>query len=181
MLQTTLAPLLSFLLLFSYGWNQSATLLNKGVPPADTGTLEKMIVAQGSAAMDIDLSRLNGSKSRLRNSTLRFAVVPDSFFTILVFNNELRGPLPSAMGLRPQTAAPVPAQLQASYHRLVIESTAWGEPFELVVRDGKTGFVFFNIEGHEYDYDAAKHSLSFQAGRLLLSKEFAAALGPPSG
>src|SRR5205823_6001252 len=30
------------------------------------------------------------------------------------------------------------------------------------------------------DYDADKHLLSFQAGRLLLSKEFAEALGRPS-
>ncbi|MFL6210159.1 MAG: hypothetical protein ACJ74W_14990 [Pyrinomonadaceae bacterium] len=175
-----LTSLLPFLLLFSFGWNHSVTQLKQSGPAGETGTLEKMIVAQGSAAMDIDLNRLNGSKSRLRNSTLRFKVVPDSFFTILVFNNELRGPLPSAMGLSPQTAASVPAQLQASYHQLVVESTAWGEPFELVVRDGKTGFVFFNIEGHEYDYDANKHLLSFQAGRLLLSKEFAEALGRPA-
>jgi hypothetical protein len=180
MLKTTFTPLLPFLLLFGYGWNQSAARFNQNGPANDTGTLEKMIVAQGSAALDIDLNRLNGSKSRLRTSTLRFAVVPDSFFTILVFNNELRGPLPSAMGLIPQNSAPVPAQLNASYHQLIIESTAWGEPFELVVRDGKTGFVFFNIEGHEYDYDAKNHVLSFQAGRLLLAKEFAEALGRPS-
>jgi hypothetical protein len=180
MLKTTFTPLLPFLLLFSFGWNQSATQLNQKDPAGDTGTLEKMIVAQGSAALDIDLNRLNGSKARLRNSTLRFTVVPDSFFTILVFNNELRGPLPSAMGLSPQNSAPVPAPLKASYHQLVIESTAWGEPYELVVRDGKTGFVFFNIEGHEYDYNADKHVLSFQAGRLLLAKQFAEALGRPA-
>ena len=39
-------------------------------------------------------------------------------------------------------------------------STSWsskkkqsGEAYELVVRDSKSGFVFFNIEGHHYDYD----------------------------
>ncbi len=180
MLQTILNPLLPFLLLFSYGLNHSVAPLNQGGPEGATGTLEKMIVAQGSAALDIDLNRLNGSDSRARMSTLRFAVVPDSFFTVLVFNNELRGPLPSAMRLSAQNSAPVPAPLKASYRQLVIESIAWGEPFELVVRDGKTGFVFFNIEGHEYDYDANEHLLSIKQGRLLVSNEFATALGHPA-
>ncbi|HEX8069051.1 MAG TPA: hypothetical protein VF546_03805 [Pyrinomonadaceae bacterium] len=179
MLNTTLAPLLSLLLLFSFGWNQSAARLDQKGSEGETGTLEKMIVANGSAALDIDLSRLNGGKAKLRNGPLRFALVPDSFFTIIVFNGELRGPLPSAMGLVPLNVAPVPAQLQASYRQLVIESTAWGAPYELVVRDGSTGFVFFNIEGHEYDYNADRHALGFQSARLLLSREFAEALGRP--
>ena len=70
--------------------------------------------------------------------------------------------------------------MNASFNQLVIEKTAWGEPFELVVRDGKTGFIFFNIEGHHYDYDAKAQLLSIKEGRLLLSKEFAAKLGRPS-
>ena len=47
------------------------------------------------------------------------------------------------------------------------------------MRDAKTGFTFFNIEGHQYDYDAAAKSLSITNGRLLVSKEFANALGRP--
>ena len=54
------------------------------------------------------------------------------------------------------------------------------EPFDLVVRDGKTGFTFFNIEGHVYNYDAAAHLLSIKGGRLLVSKEFAESFGRPS-
>jgi len=49
-----------------------------------------------------------------------------------------------------------------------------------VVRDGKSGFVFFNIEGNLYDYDAGAQLLSIRGGRLLISKEFANALGRPS-
>ena len=49
-----------------------------------------------------------------------------------------------------------------------------------MVRDGKTGFVFFNIEGHLYDYDAAAHLLSIQGGRLLVSEELATKLGRPA-
>ena len=48
------------------------------------------------------------------------------------------------------------------------------------MRDGNTGFTFFNVEGHQYDYDAAAQSLSITNGRLLVSKEFANALGRPS-
>ena len=48
------------------------------------------------------------------------------------------------------------------------------------MRDGNTGFTFFNVEGGEYDYDANAQSLSITNGRLLVSKEFANALGRPS-
>jgi hypothetical protein len=175
-----LAPLLPLLLLLGYGSNHSTARLNQRGPEGDTGTLEKMIVAHGSVAMDLDLNRLNGVDSRSPISTLRFAVVPDSFFTVLVFNGELRGPMPSTMALVPQTDIALPETLNASYQKLVVESTPWGEPFELVIRDGKTGFVFFNIEAPEFDYQPKNHSLSIRAGRLLLSKEFAADLGRPS-
>ena len=48
------------------------------------------------------------------------------------------------------------------------------------MRDGKTGFTFFNVEGHQYDYDATGQLLSITGGRLLISKEFASALGRPA-
>jgi hypothetical protein len=178
MLKTIL--MLPLLLLFSNGADHSVSRFKQQSPESQTGTLEKMIVANGSVAMDIDLNRLNGTRSPSRMSTSRFAITPNSFFTILVFNNELRGPLPSSMELIAQNAVTLPAPLGASYHQLVLESTSWGADFELVVRDEKTGFVFFNIEGHTYDYDANEHLLSINEGRLLVSKEFAAKLGRPS-
>ena len=46
---------------------------------------------------------------------MRFDAERDSFFTVLVFNDELRGPLPSSMGLIPQNSAALPAKLNASY------------------------------------------------------------------
>jgi hypothetical protein len=82
--------------------------------------------------------------------------------------------------LIPQNSAVLPARLNDSYGQLVIENTAWGGQFELVVRDGKTGFVFFNVEGQEFDYQAGARALNAQMGRLLLSKEFADALGRSS-
>ena len=139
-----------------------------------------MIVANGSVAMGVDLNRLNGGRSRSQMNTLRFDATPNSFFTILVFNGELRGLEPGSMTLIPQSPADLPAVLKASYRQLVVESTSWGEPFELVVRDGKTGFVFFNIEGHQFGYAANQHLLGINNGRLLLSKEFATLLRRPA-
>src|SRR5213593_4709312 len=114
-----------------------------------SGTLQKMIVASGSVTMDIDVNRLNGiSCTTGKLETLHFAVAPNSFFPILVFNNMLRAPEPGSI-----------------------------ERFDITVRDAMSGFVFFNIEGDLYDYDANAQLLRIQGGRLLISKEFANALG----
>jgi hypothetical protein len=150
---------------------------------AQTGTLEKMIVANGNVAMDLDLNRLNGTVSATKEpklETLRFQVGPNSFFTVLVFNNVLRGPDAGSMGLVPASAARLPDALQVSLNQLVIEKLPADAAFDLAVRDGKTGFVFFNIEGNLYDYDAAAHLLSIKGGRLLISEEFANKLGRPA-
>ena len=184
MLKTIFIALLSFNVLLSGGSGNLLVAATKNVPDANTGTLEKMIVASGSVAMNLNLNRLNG-KTRVgakesKSSELRFNVERDSFFTVLVFNNELRGPLPSSMALNPQSSAVLPSKLNASYQQLVLENTAWGGQFDLVVRDGKTGFVFFNIEGQSFDYDANGRVLSSEMGRLLISKEFALELGRPS-
>src|ERR1700732_254371 len=173
-------PLL--LLLSNSSGNPVAQVQKKG-PEQPTGTLEKMIVASGSVAMDLDLNRLNGISSATKESkldTLRFEVRPNSFFTILVFNNVLRGPTLGSMGLIPGNFATLPAALKASLNQLVIEKVPSSEPYDIVVRDGKTGFVFFNIEGNLYDYDAGARLLSMKGGRLLISEEFANKLGRPS-
>jgi Carboxypeptidase regulatory-like domain len=183
MLKTILFVILPLFGLFGFGSQQTLTELNQNARDINTGTLEKMIVANGSVAMDIDLNQLRSRGSRAKETgseVLRFDVERNSFFTVLVFNNELRGPLPSAMAINPLSSPALPSKLSASYQQLVVENTPWGGQYELVVRDAKTGFVFFNIEGHEYNYDAATRSLSVQMGRLLISKEFAEELGHPS-
>lgn len=146
----------------------------------DTGTLEKMIVATGNIDLNLDMNRLNGVNSKTRESMLRFTALPDNFFSVLVFNNEFRGPLPSTLGLVPQNTVTLPGKLNASYQRLVIESTPWGGDYDLVIRDAKSGFVFFNIEGQQFEYNPVDRSLNVQAGRVLLSKEYAAQIGRPS-
>ena len=150
-------------------------------PLSGNGTLQKMIVERGNATMDIDLNRLNGINSTTEKvETLRFAVAANSFFPILIFNNALRGPTLGSMGLIPQNSVALPAALIASLNQLAIEKIDWSGAFDIVVRDGKSGFVFFNIEGNLYGYDAGAQLLSIRGGRLLISKEFANALGRPS-
>jgi hypothetical protein len=140
-----------------------------------------MIVESGSVIMDFDLNRLNGINSAPQETlTLQFTVAANSFFTILVFNDLLRGPEQGSMALVPQHSTALPSRLMASINRLTVERLSPAEQFDLAVRDAKTGFTFFNIEGHQYDYDAQGQLLTVQGGRLLVSKEFADALGRPS-
>src|SRR5437899_7111811 len=182
MLKRTLtAFMLPLLLLFCNSSQNSVAGSKQKSPDAQSGSLEKMIVASGSVAMNIDLNRLNGISSATgRLETLRFAVAANSFFPVLVFNDVLRGAEPGSIALIPQTSATLPAALSASLNQLVVEKLPSGEAFDLAVRDGKTGFAFFNIEGHQYDYDAKAQLLSIKDGRLLISRGFANALGRPS-
>ena len=165
---------------------------------APTGTLQKMIVESGSVTMDLDLNGFNGSGSLVaRPITLRFLAGANSFFPILVFNDQLRGPLPGSMALIPSAGvnavagigdagvnaagySNLPAALGASLKQLAIEKLPSGQGTDLAVRDSNTGFTFFNIQGHQYDYDPAGQSLAITNGRLVVSKEFAQALGRPS-
>ncbi len=153
-------------------------------PNAQTGILERMIVAQGKAVLSLNLNRLRGNQApsdqETKLDTFPFAVGPNSFFTIRVFNNVLRGPEAGSMGLLWGNSSVLPEPLNASSNQLVIEKNPSSEPFALVVRDGKTGFLFFNIEGHLYDYDAAAHVLQINGGRLLISTELANKLGRPA-
>jgi hypothetical protein len=174
---------LPLLLLLSNSSGNSAPQLPEKNLAGETGTLEKLIVANGSVAMDLDLNRFNGTSSGTKESkldALRFQVGSDSFFAILVFNNALRGSELGSMALIPANTATLPGPLQRSLTQLVIEKLPSDASFDLVVRDGKTGFVFFNVEGNLYEYDAAAHLLSIKDGRLLLSAELANKLGRPA-
>src|SRR5205823_10884415 len=174
--------MLPLLLLFCNSSQNSVAGSKQKSPSAQSGTLEKMIVASGSVVMDVDLNRLNGiSSATAKSEPLRFAVAANSFFPVLVFNDVLRAAEPGSIALIPQNSATLPAALSASLNQLVIEKLPSGEAFDLAVRDGKSGFVFFNIAGHQYDYDANGQLLSIKDGRLLISQEFAQALGRPSG
>jgi hypothetical protein len=176
-------PLLSLLAIGAGNYTVGAS--QKKTSDAPTGTLQKMIVESGSVTMDLDLNGLNGSGSLVaRPITLHFAAAANSFFPVLVFNDLLRGPEPGSMALIPAGVnAPgysLPGTLGASLKQLVIEKLPSDRGHDLAVRDANTGFTFFNVEGGQYNYDANAQSLSITGGRLLISKEFANALGRPS-
>jgi hypothetical protein len=157
-----------------------------GLDQGGTGTLQKMIVQSGSVTMQLDLNRLNGiSAAAERITTLHFVAAANSFFSVLVFNDQLRSPEPGSIALVAAAGVnaagySVPVALGASLKQLVIEKLSSDQSFDLAVRDAKTGFTFFNVEGHQYDYGPAAKSLSITGGRLLISKEFANAMGKPS-
>src|SRR6184192_1069843 len=180
MLSGFVLSLFLFLTLSQAGSGNSA-INKKPDSRGQTGTLQKMIVENGMVRLDLDLDRLNADGSLAAKVVqLRFAVAAISFFSILVFNDLLRGPEQGSMALVPQYSTELPSRLTASINQLVVEKLPSSEKVDLAIRDAKTGFTFFNIEGHQYDYDANGQLLNIQNGRLLISEDFANALGRPS-
>jgi hypothetical protein len=174
---------LLLVLLFAFSWRNSVADVPEGNLDGQSGTFEKLVVTKGSVAINLDLDRLNGKgseASEAKRETLRFDVSPNSFFTIRVLNDVLRGPEPGSLPLLGQNAAILPEPLNSSAGQLVLEQIASTEPHDLVVRDGKTGFVFFNVEGHVYQYEGATRSLKIEGGRLMMSPDFAAKVGRPA-
>jgi hypothetical protein len=125
-----------------------------------SGQLQKMIMQTGSVTIQLDLDRLIGNESTTgKLESLHFAVAADSFFSILVFNDLLRGAEQGSMALLPSAGvnAPgysLPVLLSPSINQLTVDKIASAEPFDLAVRDAKSGFTFFNVDGHQYEYDA---------------------------
>ena len=80
----------------------------------------------------------------------------NSFLPILVFNNRLRGLEPGSIALVPQTRPNplLPSVLAASLKQLVVQKLSPEAAFDLALRDARTGVRFFNVQGHEYEYDA---------------------------
>ncbi|MBK7709242.1 MAG: carboxypeptidase regulatory-like domain-containing protein [Acidobacteria bacterium] len=179
MLKTIVVALLPLLIFFENSAEMSLTNFNVVRRDANTGTMKKMIVARGNVSIDLDMDRLNGSATKDSSSTqFRFEAEPDSFFTVLVFNDELRGPIPSSMTIIAKDSA-LPGRLNSANGQLAVENLEPTEPYELAVRDPRTGFTFFYVEGHLYDYYPSDQTLYVQMGRLILSKEYATELGRP--
>src|ERR1044071_4710232 len=171
---------LVLLLLFGWqvGYSRSSRPMNSRGP---SGTLQKMIVQNATVTMQLDLNRLSTTRSLVAKPvTLHFAAAFNSFFPIIVFNNSMRGPEPGSIELRLENASALPAVLAASLDHVTIEKAGLRSRFELGVRDVRNGFVCFNVEGQQYSYDAEARSLTITGGRLLISREFASALGIPA-
>src|SRR5438876_12064673 len=157
MSRITLTSFALLLLLFLGNSSENYAAQSKpNTSDAPTGTFQKMIVENGSVTMNLDLNRFNAISSvPARGTTLGFAAAANSFFTILVFNDLLRGPEPGSMALAP-TRVNVPGYnnltvgLSASLKQLIIEKLSSDQPFDLTVCDGKTGSTFLNIDGTPY-------------------------------
>src|SRR5438067_4708977 len=174
-------------LFFANASGNNASQPKQHTSEALSGTLQKMIVENATVTMQLDLNGLTLSNSLVaRPVTLQFAAAPNSFFPVLVFNDLLRGLQPGSMALALQNSSSagvngsgyshLPAALRSSLKRLKVEKLPSGQNFELAVRDSNTGFTFFNIEGHQYNYDAAARSFTITEGKLLISKQFASTL-----
>src|SRR5438067_11344127 len=157
MLKTILTVfLLPLVLVFcpsATGWSNSRQTAGSRA----SGTLQKMIVQNGTVTMNVDVDRLSADGSlAAKVEQLRFNVAANSFFSVLVFNDLLRGPEQGSMALVPQAGvnAPgysnLPIALARSLKQLVIEKLPSDAAFDLAVRDGTTGFTFFNTEGDQY-------------------------------
>ena len=176
-------PLLS-VLFFANAPEIDASQPKQNGSEAPTGTLQKLIVENASVTIQLDLNGLNGGNSLVaRPVTLHFAAAANSFFPILVFNDLLRAVQPGSMALSPSRdggISALPVQLSASAKQLVIVKLPSNQSSVLAVRDSKTGFTFFDVEGEDYEYNVDARSLGIAGGRLLISKQFAKALGRPS-
>ena len=69
---------LPLLLLFCNSSQNSVAGSKEKSPDAQSGTLEKMIVASGSVAMDVDLNRLNGINSATAKRDSPFSILKDT-------------------------------------------------------------------------------------------------------
>ena len=104
------ALVLPLLLLFCSTVIGSSHAEKSAASQSVSGTLRKMIVENASVTMDLDLNGLNGNGSLVaRPVRMNFAVAANSFFSILVFNDLLRGPEPGSMALVPQNVMALPS------------------------------------------------------------------------
>src|SRR5205823_1031112 len=125
---------LLLLLFFGNSSGNYAAQSKQNSSDGPTGTLQKMIVENGSVSMNLDINRLNGVNPASQDlQQARFAVGANSFFPILVFNDLLRGPAPGMMALVPRTIPTLPGALSASFNGLVIEKLPSGQGFDLAV------------------------------------------------
>ncbi len=147
-------------------------------PPPTTSSYEKLAASSGTISVTVDTAVLNGSGvDQPIPTTSVFRAGTDSFFTAIATDEEFRGLLPSSLPLINDANAALPGRLGRSAGQLIVDSSAFGSHYGLVIRDAKTGFAFFNVEGYEFVYQPVGRFLSIKGGRLLLSEEYAKELG----
>src|ERR1051325_2381732 len=155
----TVFTLPALLLLGSSSDNSAARVKQKN-NNTQVEIVDKLMVGSGTVNLALDLNQLNGAgpaTDAAKLETLPFTLAADSFFVVEVSNDLFRSLHPGLIGITPQKLVSLPAILNASFNQLVLEERQPGEVYDLVLRDGKTGFVFFNVEGHSYDYDSTNY------------------------
>lgn len=172
MLKPILIALLPFLFLFNSGSDALLSGVNSK-PDGYSGTLEKMLVESGTVSMRVDLYKLNARAGIVK---IDMPVKANSFFTILVFNDELRGPNPGSMDLEGSFSGGT-GRSALVFNDLVLENQAWEDGGDLVVRSARTGSIYFRVEGQEYTYNPMIRGLVVSNGRLVVSNDYAASLG----
>ncbi len=114
---------LPLLVLFGLSWQISEAQPPEKNTEGQTVTRSRMLVVNGNVTMDLDLNRLKGisAAQESKRESVRFEVGPNSFFTILAFNDALRGPQPGSMGLIGGNSAVLPEAvkrlLKPTHHR----------------------------------------------------------------
>jgi len=181
-MKTILLAFLSLSGLMGNGSEVFFTAVQERAANSNTGTLEKMIVSEAAVGMNLNVARLEGRKAAKgrTDGTLRLTADRNSFFTYVIFNDEIRGPLPSAMRVTLDDIATLPSKLAPSSGQFLVEHLEFGGQYDLIVRDAHSGFVYFNVEGYEYEFEPYTDVLSIRNGRMLLSQEFANELGRSS-
>ncbi|HMS42046.1 MAG TPA: hypothetical protein PKE69_17570, partial [Pyrinomonadaceae bacterium] len=135
MIKRFFSVLLTVVIFLNYGISALAFERIQGAIKSNPLTIEKMIVADGSAVLDIKMSRLSESKSGI----LSFKAERESALTVIVANNQLRGPLPSSMKIVSENPFELPSKMGSSSNQLVLEVMPFGNHYELAIRDGNTG------------------------------------------
>src|SRR5262249_55936472 len=88
---------------FGYSLENYAAQPKHHASDASTGMLQTMIVEICNVTLNVDLNGLNGSNALItRPAALQFTAATNSFFTILVFNDQFRGPESGSIALVPQ-------------------------------------------------------------------------------
>lgn len=137
-----------------------------------TSLVEKMVVVGGEANLRVNLGRRAGTRTKDMSASA-YSVSPDSFFTLVARDGELRGPLPSTMKLTQMDGA------KSGTDSLLLESMPFGSHYSIVVRNERTRAPVFNVDGEQFELDAARNQFRIVNGRLRLSAEYATELGRP--
>src|ERR1700754_984874 len=99
MAKSIVITLLSLFLVANTPEKPSNNLNNS--PGLQSGVLQKLIVANGTISLKLDLAAINGRRSKSQPTEISLEAAPDSFFSIRVFNDQLRRIEPTSMTLLP--------------------------------------------------------------------------------